>query len=173
MKTSILKFSSSKLIAPLVLAAGMLLACASNVQAVHLDYANTTGSQINFDGMTHFSFSPGVNNFNITSPGISAGLFGEMTGTFTIGTITVNGLQESAPVTGSGGFVIHDGFGNNLTATLTWINITQLGQGGTLNISGQVNLTGISYSGSNADLIALANAGSAVNTLTFQTQVDL
>ncbi len=64
-------------------------------------------------------------------------------------------------------FVIHDG-ANNLTATLQWLNISQTGAGGTLNVFGQVNLTNIMYTGSNPDLVALRDAGSGANVLTFQ-----
>src|ERR1700730_18117359 len=100
MKTSILKLS-------LILAAGMLLACASNVQAVNFGYASSNGALIDCPGNHTFSFIPGVggHDFQVTT-GTAAGLFGNITGTFTIGTITVNGSTESAPVTGAGTFVI-------------------------------------------------------------------
>ena len=168
MKTSILQFSPSKLIAPLILAAGMVLACASNVQAVTFGYSSADQAVIDFPGNHTFHFNSGVagHDFMVTT-GTAAGLFGNITGTFTIGTITVNGTTESAPVTGSGTFVIHDG-ANDLTATLQWVDITQMGTGGTLNIQGVVNLTNITYAGTNADLVALRNAGNAANVLTFQ-----
>lgn len=166
MKTSILQFSPTKMIAPLILAAGMVLAGASNVQAVTFDYSSTGGSSITFDGLTHFTFAPIANNFMVTS-GTATGLMGEMTGVYTIGTITTIGGVSTASVSGSGTFVIHDGV-NTLTATLTWVDITQNGTGDNLNISGTVNLTGITYGGSNADLVALRNAGNGANVLTFQ-----
>ena len=159
MKTSILKLS-------LILAAGMILACASNVQAVSFDYSSTVGSTIVFPGDTTFHFAPATNNFQVTS-GSAAGLMGEMTGTFTIGTITTIGGVSTASVSGSGTFVIHDG-SFDLTATLTWVDITQNGTGDNLNITGTVNLTGISYGGTNADLVALRNAGNGANVLSFQ-----
>lgn len=168
MKISNLKFSSAKIIAPLILAAGMVLACASNVQAVSFNYASTVGSTIDFDGMTHFTFSPVTNNFQIAN-GSAAGFLGQMTGTFTIGTITTIGGVSTASVSGSGTFVIHDSVSmTDLTATLTWVDITQNGTGDNLNITGTVNLTGITYTGSNADLVALRNAGSGANVLSFQ-----
>jgi hypothetical protein len=159
MKTSILKLS-------LILAAGMILACAGKVQAVSFDYSSTVGSTIDFDGMTHFTFSPITNNFRVSN-GSAANFLGQMTGTFTIGTITTIGGVSSAPVTGSGTFVIHAPDGD-LSATLTWVDITQNGTGDNLNITGTVNLTGITYTGTNADLVALRNAGNGANVLSFQ-----
>ena len=103
----------------------------------------------------------------MVTSGTASGLMGEMTGTFTIGTITTIGGVSSASVSGSGTFVIHDGV-NTLSATLTWVDITQNGTGDNLNITGTVNLTGITYGGSNADLVALRNAGNGANVLTFQ-----
>ena len=131
-----------------------------------LNYSSTNNSSILFPGDTTFSFSPGVDNFHITS-GTAAGLLGEMTGTFNIGTITTIGNVQAALVTGDGTFVVHDG-GFNLSATLTWVNIAQFGSGDSLNLAGVVNLTGITYAGSNPDLDALAAAGSATNVLSFQ-----
>jgi hypothetical protein len=159
MKTSILKLS-------LILAAGMILACASKVQAVSFDYSSTVGSTIVFPGDTTFHFAPSTNNFQVTS-GSAATFLGQMTGTFTIGTITTIGTTSTAAVSGSGTFVIHDG-SFDLTATLTWVDITQNGTGDNLNITGTVNLTGITYGGTNADLVALRNAGNGANVLSFQ-----
>jgi hypothetical protein len=161
MKTSILKLS-------LVLAAGMILAGVSNVQAVHFDYSSTAGSAIVFPGDTTFHFTTdGAGHNFMVSNGTAAGLLGEMTGTYTIGTITTSGGVSTASVSGTGTFVIHDG-ANLFTATLTWVDITQNGTGDNLNITGQVNLTAISYTGSNADLVALRNAGNGANVLSFQ-----
>src|SRR5215831_16090516 len=146
---------------------GMAFAFASNsAWALQVDYSNTTGSSISFDGSGNFSFSPASDSFSVTS-GSAAGLLGDISGTFTIGSITTSGVQSSAPVSGSGELVIHDG-ASNFKATLQWVDIVQLGTGSTLNDLGTVNLTGISYGGSNADLLALANAGSGINVLTFQ-----
>jgi hypothetical protein len=145
---------------------GVALAFASNALALQIDYSNTSGSSINFDGNSHFSFSPGTDSFSVTS-GSAQGLLGDISGQFTIGSITTVGAQSSADVSGSGELVIHDGTAN-LKATLTWVDIVQVGTGSTLNDLGTVNLSGISYNGSNADLLALAAAGSGINVLTFQ-----
>ena len=145
---------------------GVALSFASSALALQIDYATTTGSAISFDGSSHFSIGPGSDSFTIVG-GSAAGLLGDISGTFTIGSITTVGTQSSASVTGDGELVIHDG-ASNFKATLHWIDIVQVGTGSTLNDTGVLNLTGISYSGSNADLLALASAGSAVNVLTFQ-----
>ena len=165
MKTSSWLSKSIKTMAALALAAAAF-ACVDTAKAVVFDYSSTVNSFIVFPGDTTFNMSPSTNNFMVTS-GTAAGLLGDSNGTFTIGTITINGNTESAPVTGTGSFVIHDG-SFNLTATLTWVDITQVGTGGNLNISGQANLSNITYGGTNADLVALRNAGSGGDVLSFQ-----
>jgi hypothetical protein len=138
----------------------------ANINAQSFDYISTVGSEIVFLGDATFHFSPGADNFRVTS-GTATGLLGDITGIFTIGTITIINGVSTAPVTGSGGFVIHDG-AFNLTATLTWIDITQVGTGGGLNLNTAINLTGITYGGVNPDLVALASAGQGISALTFQ-----
>ena len=100
--------------------------------------------------------------------GTAVGGLGSITGTFTIGVITNPfGNLFTAPVTGMGTYVIHDGMGFDLTATLTWVNISQIGPFGFLNLTGEANLTSITYAGTNADLVALRNSGNAANVLDF------
>jgi hypothetical protein len=144
----------------------LLLVLTAKPSAQALDYASTVNSFISFPGDTTFSFSPAASNFIVTT-GTASGLTGEITGTFTIGTITTIGTVSTAPVTGTGGFLVHDG-AFTLSASLVWINVSQNGTGGVLNLDGSVNLTGITYGGSNPDLVALASAGSALNALSFQ-----
>jgi len=139
---------------------------AGRVGAVSFSYSSTVGSFISFPGDTTFSFTPAVDNFQVTS-GAASGFLGEITGTFTIGTISTIGSLSTAPVTGTGGFVISDGT-FDLTATLTWADIQQLGGGGSLNVGGVVNLTSVTYSGSNPALKALATAGAGIDVLSFQ-----
>ncbi len=141
-----------------------LLSFGATTQA-QLDYSSTTNSFIYFDGAGRFVFNPGVNSFQITS-GTAAGLFGEVTGIYTIGTITNSGSVSTASVTGSGTLVIFDG-NYSLTATLEWTDIQQMGTGASLNVDGTVNITGVTYQGTNPDLQALASAGSGFNVLSF------
>lgn len=156
-----MKLSLTRLAAVLATAAALFSVNAKAIP-IAFDYANTTNSTIKFDGASHFSFNPGLNSFQITS-GSALGLLGDIGGTFTIGAIT----GSTASVTGTGSFVIHDGL-NNLTADVTWLKLSQVGVGGILNVDGNLNLTNIAYSGFNSDLLALKNAGSAINTVTFQ-----
>src|SRR5262245_15710624 len=100
---------------------GVAFAFSISALALQVDYANTTGSSISFDGSGNFSLGPGSDSFSITS-GSAAGLLGDISGTFTIGTITTSGPQSSAPVSGTGELVIHDG-ASNFKATLQWVDI--------------------------------------------------
>ena len=146
----------------LLLTGLLTLAMGMAANAVSFNYSSTVNSLITFDGASHFSFTPSTGNFSV-STGSAAGFLGEITGSFTIGTV----VSGSAPVTGSGTFVIHDG-ANVFSATLTWANIAQLGTINGLNTVGTANLSGITYGGSNADLLALKNAVNGLNTLSFQ-----
>lgn len=148
-------------------AAGVLLT-AGAAQAVSLTYANDSGGSIRFDGAGGFSFVPAPpgHSLQVTS-GTASGLKGHISGTYNIGAVTTIAGLSTAPVTGSGVFTIVDG-ATPLTGSVSWVDISQFGVGNTLNILGSVNLTGISYLGTNPDLVALKNAGQAVNTVTFQ-----
>jgi hypothetical protein len=165
MKT--LKSSVSNIVASLALVGGLALVSGNHANAVSFNYANRAGASISFPGNGTFSFTPGLGNFEVTS-GSANTFLGEFTGTFAIGAITTVGPLSSAPVTGTGTMVIHDPADGNLTAALTWVDIQQIAAGGSLNVVGDVNLTGITYTGSNPDLLALATAGSGGNVLSFQ-----
>jgi len=147
-----------------VLTAVALFSFGATTQA-QFNYSSTPNSFVFFDGTGRFVFSSGVNNFQITS-GTAAGLTGQLTGMYTIGTVTTSGDLSTAAITGSGTFVIFDG-SNTLTANLVWIDVQQMGTGDSLNVSGVVNLTGVTYGGANPDLQALASAGSGSNVLSF------
>ena len=70
-------------------------------------------------------------------------------------------------MTGTGSFRIFDGT-NLFTADVAWVDITTvLGLGG-LNASATVNLTNISYAGSNAALTALVTGTGPSALITFQ-----
>jgi hypothetical protein len=136
---------------------------------IQLNYANTVGSKIQFDGKSHFTFTPAHNNINIIAGGSATGLLGEITGTYTIGNVTKTGQISNAAVTGVGTFVIHDGHGFNLTGTLSWLNILQAGSGDALNTMGAVNITNFTYGGLNTTLKELAAIPStASDVLAFQ-----
>ncbi len=155
----------------MLIAAVMLCSTSAFASTVTIDFSNSTGAKINFPGNNTFFFTPNGSsdtNFTVTD-GTAAGLLGRIDGTYTIGTVSGpdGGGTSTANVTGSGTFNIFDG-ANTLTGSLTWVDISQKGTGSTLDVSGQVNLTGITYGGSNADLVALASNTSGITVLTFQ-----
>ena len=87
------------------------------------NYSSTVNSLIQFNGDGTLTFTPNTNNLRITS-GSAAGFLGEITGTFTIGTITTVAGNSTAPMTGTGKFVIHDGT-TDFSATLVWVDVGQ------------------------------------------------
>jgi hypothetical protein len=138
-----------------------------------LDYSTLPNALISFAG-GGFTFTGNAGNqFEIddvfNGSGDSLGFKGYITspGPFAIGAIYINGSVQTAPVTGSGTLHLSDGV-NQLTATIQWVDITTIGTSGILNVNGQVNLTGITYSGPSLDLQALVASGTAQVDLSFQ-----
>ena len=171
MKIIILQTTRFKLLA---LALGTLLAGAP-LRAINLDFGSSPGATLQFAGDGTFSFvdsSTGIYNgtdfvINLSSSGrtgsnSAVGLLGHLGGTFTIGAIS----SGVAPVTGSGPLSITDG-ANLFAGTVQWLQIHQAATSGNLNLSGVVNVTGITYGGSNQDLMELAAPGSASAVLSF------
>ena len=155
---------------------GAALWLAQAAQAIQLDFASLSLTSISFDGAGHFMFLPvGGNQFQIkNSSGVGDAIndFGRMDGTWTFGPVSSPSSGEfEAPVMGKGTLVIHDGLGNDLTGSLTWDLIETKGTGGTLNLNGVINLSGLSYSGPQIDLQQLATeqGGNAVEDLHFST----
>ena len=138
----------------------------------HFSSLSSPASAVVFDGSTDtFSFSPdgsGSQDFAISGSdfGDLDGLFGSISGTFTIGPITAFGPLQQATVTGSGQLSILDGSGSAITANLVWEDIFTLDLGSTLgglNTLGTVNLTNFSgYSGTNARLQSFSNHGGSI-----------
>ena len=156
-----------------ILAALALLATCQQSLAINIDFAAVSGGQVQFVGSGDtFSFLPSSGNqFTITGSdgaGDSVGLFGNMSGTFTIGAITTVGLLQTASVSGSGQLTISDGLGYDLTGTLVWDSISTFGSGGVINVNGSLNLSSLTYSGSSADLIALAAPQVGSEVISFQ-----
>jgi hypothetical protein len=154
------------------LAATAALACGDRLAANDIAYSNLPNTAIVFDGASGFSFSntggDNASNIQVTgsTTGSAIGLHGEITGNYLIGAINHSGMVSSATVSGNGTISINDGT-DTLTADLVFDDVVQEGTGSTLNDLGQVNLTNITYSGSNADLVDLKNAMSASNVLDF------
>ena len=73
-------------------------------------------------------------------------------------------------MTDTGGLSINDGKGYVFSGTLQWINIGTFFTSGGINGDGIVNLTNISYAGSNTDLVKFLTdgAGKGIAVATFQ-----
>jgi hypothetical protein len=148
---------------------------AFQANAIVLNFANLAGTEIDFTGGAFSFTSVGGYQFDITSVsggvGDSVSLNGGISpgGPFTIGTITSPAAgEETAPVTGTGTLYITDGASLNLLGSIQWSDITTFNNLGVLNLTGTINLTGITYGGANHDLQALAAAGSASDVVSFQ-----
>jgi len=148
------------------------------------NYTSLGGSSgvgiIQFNGAGNFQFLntlTGTSGPNflvglVTGTGVTGdatGLSGMMTGTYTIGPITTSGSVQTASVsTSSGLFTINDGAGHNFTANLSFSQIQTDGHiDGLNNLVATVNLTGLSYNGSNNDLKQLASYNGGSLTVTF------
>jgi hypothetical protein len=164
-----------------VMALALLLTCLNaSASSLILNFGPTTGSSIQFNGSQNtFQFNPGNNGYQwyITSEtggGSALGLNGSvLNGPFNYGPITISGSGpsqvQSATVLGPlGSLVINNGPLDNLTGTVNWINIaTFFGIGG-LNADVNVNLSNVSYSGSNPDLQALKANQPGILDVSFQ-----
>jgi hypothetical protein len=146
----------------------------SSAGLVNFDFSNVKDAAINFNGSTDdisFVAGEGAVDFSITaSSGTLLGLKGHIDGTFKVGTITTVGNLETASLTTSNGlFSVVDANNVALTADLDWkeIFVFQKTIGG-LNAGGAINLTNISYSGNNADLISIKNGSQQTTSMSFQ-----
>jgi hypothetical protein len=154
----------------------VLLSLSFQAKAITLDFQGLDGTVISFASNSTFGFtSTNGYQFSISSvtggAGDSVGLNGFVSpgGPFIIGAITTNAGLQSASVTGTSTLHITDNKTNDLTGTINWISIGTINVLGILDLSGQVNLSGITYPvGTNSDLSTLAAAGSASDVVTFQ-----
>jgi hypothetical protein len=166
-----MKNKSAKFLVRLAMGLGVFALAVQHCSAIHLDFAALTDANVSFSGGNFvFNNNGGGYSFQITDSsgtGDSIGDNGNIAGTFAIGTITTLGGLQTAPVTGSGTVTINDG-SLDLTGTVVWDEISTFGTGGTINVNGILNLTSITYSGLQSDLIALAASGVATDTITFQ-----
>jgi hypothetical protein len=164
----------------LLVAALALAASVTTSQAVlSLNFAGVVGSSIQFGGAaSNFQLTPApgsvgspqfVINNTTGGTGSANGLFGWINGgPWSIGAVTVNGSVQTASVSGTGSLFIRDGSGVNLTGTINWVAIQTINSIGGVNADLTVNLTGMSYSGLNADLLTLANGKNGSVNLSFQ-----
>jgi hypothetical protein len=160
-----------------------------NAQANSIEFAsNPGGAGIVFNGKSQFSFANSTStqtshgdpaqylgsSFNVqaVTPGMagdSIGDLGTMSGMYTIGAITTVGSTQSAVVSGMGTLSIYDNGvkGPALKGTIDWETISTTGTGSALNMTGVLNVTGVTYNGTQKDLQFFAGIGSLVETLTF------
>lgn len=154
----------------------------AHAQILTLDFSANTGSVIDFYGTgeslpASFDFGPGTNGFqwNISSEtggtGSAIGLNGGITaGPFVYGPVTTPfpGLETATVLGPLGNLRIFDGTGY-LTGTVSFMDITTLDSAlGGLNTSLNIDLTHISYAGTNADLLALAANQPGTLDISFQ-----
>jgi hypothetical protein len=173
MKTGYIRRASVRFLTTTIL---LLLALTFQSQAaITLNFQALDGTVINFATNSTFGFtSTNGYQFSISSVlggvGDSVGDNGFLSpgGPFTIGAITIAGGLQSAPVTGTSTLHITDNATLDLTGTINWVSIATISVAGVLDLNGQVNLTAITYSGTNSDLQALAAAGSGEDVVTFQ-----
>lgn len=141
-----------------------------------LSYDAVTGSVIQFSSPTvgTFEITPtsGTDFTVINTPGAN-GLDGTLTGTYTIGAITIAGSLQTANVTGSGLFTINDGAGHLLQGSLTWVDIDTFGGNGGLNFNAVANVTGLAYSGTNTTLEQYVGTGVAQLSFTMPVSENL
>jgi len=141
------------------------------------DFSNISGQLVNINGTTD-KISFGANSDNrglkITAASPFSGLvnyLGSITGSFTIGAVTVAGPSQTAAVSGTGSFKIFETLPSlvALTADLSLVKISSLFGGVSINNSSVVNLSNFQYSGSDPNLLALKNASLiGVVTTSFQ-----
>lgn len=176
-------------------AALMVMATANSAQAsaISFDFSSAPNANISFINGT-FQFNDGTSGFDFGVTNVYSGLTGGFVGTkgnlggvYTIGQIqsatqacfpaqvgcTVT--QDQAQVTGSGIFSLFDGV-NTLTASLNWIDIfttstvrtTSSGTIGGLNGGATINLSLLSYSGTDANFLSVLNSANPTVLLSFQ-----
>ena len=158
--------------------AALIVALALMTPAVHanivsFDFSSETDATIQFIGTGDKIEFPNTSTYDFvittaTSPTLG-GLQGNIGGTFFVGPITTVGALEMASVTTTDGTLSVDDGSATLTADLDWTDIFvyQKLVGG-LNATGISNLSNISYSGSNSDLLDILNGIEQTAVLTFQ-----
>ncbi len=151
-------------------------------QPLSLNFVVNTGAALQFNGASdsfQFTSAPASGyQWHITSEsgGSSAvGLNGSFNnGPFLYGPITSTGsgltLVQKATVTGPlANLIINDGSGHNLSATVNFSDVeTFATSGGGMNANLAVNLSGVTYSGSNPDLLILKAVQTGTVDLSFQ-----
>jgi hypothetical protein len=150
----------------------------SHGQGLTLNFSSNPGSTIEFGGASHyFEFTDGTGGNQWTITSVSGGATSAVSfqgdfnnGPFYYGSIasSLGGIVQSATVTTPGDLVISDGTGN-LTALINWIDVTTVFSSvGAVNSQLQINLSDVTYTGSNPDLQQLVSAQPDTLNLAFQ-----
>jgi len=165
--------------------AGLVISAAASQAQLSLNFSSSPGSSIQFNGSAQtFQFNPstfaGFGGIYLNTEwfigsetggtGSALGLFGSAgTSVFNYGPITVNGPLQTASILGPlGSLDINDGSGFHLTGTVNWEQIQTSAFAGALNAALVVNVTGLTYAGSNPDLLTLLGTGVGQMDLSFQ-----
>jgi hypothetical protein len=157
--------------------AACVLWAAAGAHASTLNFDSLPNASVVFYGDTDtFTFLPEGSgyDFQISSAANAAdadtvGLVGNIEGTFSIGPISTPFPNvQTASVGGTGLFSIRDEDGVSLQSSITWKDVMTVGAGGLLNVSGLMNVTGVTYTGTNADLMHLVTAENGAAVVTFQ-----
>ena len=151
----------------------------ATISRASLSFSSLGGSAVVFGPGSQFSIPGGISDswlpggtaqWAITTPGTALGLNGAFGGgPWTYGAITTSGSEQYATVTTPGGTIaIYDGT-HLLTGNVNWVQVYTLGSEGGLNAGATINITGLTYSGSNTALEALlAGGGNGAVNLTFR-----
>jgi hypothetical protein len=177
---------------PLSWAATALLALCFGQSAradLILDISSAVGANVEFKGSGTgatfvFNNNGSGNGFTVTNSsgfGDSVGLDGTIGGSYSYlkASIVTVGPSQTALVTTSGGsLTITDASSLKLIGTVNAVDVNTLGTSGSVNVSGAINLSGVTYSGTNKDLTQLkneadANGGTVVISFQFIPAISL
>jgi len=148
---------------------------------VTLNFGPDIGSTIQFNGSVN-TFQ--INNATsaswqwwITSGGSSANVLGDYGwfsgGPWHYGTIHTSGDVQYADITSPGTLTIDDGTGlgpvtgTHLTGNINWGRVSTTSNQGGVNAATILNISGLNYTGSDPDLLALASSLNGSVTLSF------
>ena len=145
-------------------------------KGIQIEFSSVVRSQLRITGANdQFEFIDGDNgrDFRVTfvssGSGSAVNLQGNIGGHSRIGAITNSSFSQLAPVIEEqvSLFSIDDGSSHSLSGRIDWDSIRTSGAIAALNPFGTLNLSNLTYSGSNLDLAELAAFGSAQISLGF------
>ena len=157
-------------------ALGLALGVNTAQAAISLDFSASPRNTIQFNGSaSSFQLNPTDGpQFTIVNTsggsGSAIGLAGWVSnGPWSYGSITTVGTDQTANVSGGGVLHISDG-STDLTGNVNWIQVVTMQSVGGVNANLNVNVSGISYSGVNSDLLSLASAAGGQGSMNISFQ---